>query len=355
MKPFWQRPLKKNKKKKRKPKPSPPKQTQLAVSVPKSSTWVPPYLITSKTPVAEDTFIVKPPVTYQITADLKKQEDSAKVTIPMPPPSSEQPKRYPSEQRPRKEFMKTFKKLTAERWRSWDIWTDFLTMAACAISNAVDKLHYDEREELYLRTINKYSKEEQMLFPELFAQVIMALEENPEQDFLGDLYTELGLNSKEHRQIFTPYHVCHLMAEITFGDLAAQVEEKGVVEIHDCCCGAGATLIAAANVAKGKLEKADCNFQNHILVTGQDIDYVVTMMCYIQLSLLGVAGYFKVGNALTEPMADDDNLDNYWFTPMYYFPVWHYRRVWSMMAEMFRDRPSEVEGGTEQDAVIHED
>ncbi len=325
MKPFWQRPPKKSKKKKRKPKPTPPKQTQLAVSTPKPSSWVPPYLITSKTPVAEDTVIVKTPVTYQISSTPKNLEKSA---VPTPEPQPEQKPVYPSEQRPRKEFMKTFKELTAGRWRSWDIWTDFLTMAACTISNAVDKIHYDEREELYLRTIKKYSKEEQMLFPELFAHVVMALEENPEQDFLGDLYTELGLNSKEHRQIFTPYHVCHLMAEVTFGDLVSQVEEKGVVEIHDCCCGAGATLIAATNVAKSKLEKAGLNFQNHILVTGQDIDYVVAMMCYIQLSLLGVAGYFKVGNALTEPMTNNDSLDNYWFTPMYYFPIWHYRRVW---------------------------
>ncbi len=325
MKSFWRRPPKKSKKKKRKPRTIPLKQTQLALQTPKSSSWVPPYLTKSKTPMAEDTFIVKTPVTYKISAETERSKEAS---IPAPPPPAEQKLVRPSDQRPRKEFMKTFKELTSGQWRSWDIWTDFLTMAACAISNAADKLHYDEREELYLRTIKKYSKEEQALFPELFAYVVMALEENPEQDFLGDLYTELELNSKEHRQIFTPYHICHLMAEITFGDLMSQVEEKGVVEIHDCCCGAGATLIAAANVARSKLEKANLNFQNHILVTGQDIDYVVTMMCYIQLSLLGVAGYFKVGNALTEPMTKGDNLDNYWFTPMYYFPVWHYRRIW---------------------------
>lgn len=74
----------------------------------------------------------------------------------------------------------------------------------------------------------------------------------------------------------------------------------------------------------------------HILVTGQDIDSVVAMMCYIQLSLLGVAGYFKVGNALTEPMSDDDTIGNYWFTPMYFFPVWHYRRIFRRLDELFK-------------------
>lgn len=162
---------------------------------------------------------------------------------------------------------------------------------------------------------------------------------------LGDIYTELGLNSKEHEQIFTPYNICHSMAEITIDDLAAQVEAKGVVEIHDCCCGAGAILIAASNVAKEKLKKTNFNYQNHILITGQDIDYLVTMMCYIQLSLLGMAGYFKVGNALTDPMTDNDSLENYWFTPMYFFPVWHYRRVWHSIGELL---------GGEPNAEVHE-
>lgn len=214
-----------------------------------------------------------------------------------------------------------------------------MTMAACTISNAVDKSHFDEREKTYLRIINKYNKEEQQLFPQLLAYTVLALEENPEQDFLGDIYTELGLNSKEHRQIFTPYHACHMMAEITFSDLVAQVKEKGFVEINDCCCGAGATLIAAANVAKYKLEKAGLNFQNHILISGQDIDYLVTMMCYIQLSLLGVAGYFKVGNSLTEPMTTGDSLENYWFTPMYFSNVWHYRRVFRKLDSLMKGDP----------------
>ena len=220
-----------------------------------------------------------------------------------------------------------------------------MTMAAYSISNAVDKSHYKEREETYLQIINKYNKQEQQIFPKLLAYTVLALEENPEQDFLGDIYTELGLNSKEHRQIFTPYNVCYLMAEITFGDLVAQVEEKGFVEIHDCCCGAGATLIAAVNVAKVKLGKAGLNFQNHILISGQDVDYLVTMMCYIQLSLLGMAGYFKVGNALSDPMTDKDSLDNYWFTPMYFFPVWHYRRVWHSIGKLFEPNEDEIETG----------
>lgn len=325
------------KKKKHKPqKKKVVKQTPKA----KPKQWIPPFAMAGKRSqqkMLDDTNPIR---------DIPKlTETKPTYTLPAPAamPEADIPVKevktvHPKEQNARKEFLKTFRKLTY-RWRSWDIWTDFVTLVACTISNTVDKLHYEEREATYMRIITKYNKDEQALFPELFAQLVLALEDDPEQDFLGDIYTELGLNSEKHKQIFTPYHVCHLMAELTFGDLAKEVEEKGFVTIHDTCCGAGATLIAAANVAKVKLGKADLNFQNHILITGQDIDPLVTMMCYIQLSLLGVAGYFKVGNALSDPMTDGDSLNNYWFTPMYFFPVWTFRRMWRSLDKLTEGGP----------------
>ena len=178
-----------------------------------------------------------------------------------------------------------------------------------------------------MRAIKKYNKQEQPLFSELAAYTVAALEENQEQDFLGSIYTELGLNSKEHEQIFTPYHVCELMAEITMKDIVEKVKKDGYITLNDPCCGAGATLIAGIHAARKRLEKANLNYQNHILVAAQDIDMVVALMCYIQLSLLGVAAYIKVGNSLTEPMTENDSLDNYWFTRMYFSDIWSMRRL----------------------------
>lgn len=226
----------------------------------------------------------------------------------------------------RKEFLRVFRQLTY-RHRSWDVWSDFITMFACALSNPVDKSHFDEREALYLQTIKRYNKQEQPLFSELAAHTVMALEENPEQDFLGSVYTELGLNSKEHQQIFTPYCACELLAEITMENVVETVNKNGYITLNDPCCGAGATLIAGIHLARKKLEKVNLNYQNHILVTAQDIDMTVALMCYIQLSLLGVAAYIKVGNSITEPMAENDSLDNYWFTMMYFSDVWTMRRL----------------------------
>lgn len=231
---------------------------------------------------------------------------------------------------PKKEFLRVFNQLT-NRHRSWDVWRDFIVMYACALSNPVDKQHYDEREALYLRTIKKYNKQEQPLFSELAAHTVMALEENPEQDFLGSIFMSLNLGNQHNGQFFTPYHVCELMAEVSMQDSVLKIEKEGYITINDPCCGAGATLIAGVHAAKKRLEKAGYNYQNHVFVVAQDIDMTVALMCYIQLSLLGVAGYVKVGNSLTDPITANDSTENYWYTPMYFFPAWSMRRIFGAM------------------------
>lgn len=294
MKPFWKKPGKK--KPKEQSKPAPKIRPTLP---PKAEPWKPPYP-------------PKPPV------------------MPEEPKYERPPKAPTTVHKPRtheKEFLSTFRQLLSERSRPWDIWKDFIIMSACALSNPVDKTHYEERENRYLDIIQKYEPRKQVLFPELFAHMVMALEEDPEQDFLGKMYMNLNLGYDELKQVFTPYHVCQLMADITIGDIVSQVEKQGYITIDDPCCGAGANLIAAIHTARHKLEKAGLNYQNHLLVTGQDIEEVVALMCYIQLSLLGVAGFVKVGNTITEPMSPSDTTENYWFTPMYFHDVWCYRRI----------------------------
>ena len=223
-------------------------------------------------------------------------------------------------------FIKLYRELTY-RWTPWEVWQDFITMYACAISNAVDRSHFNEREAMYLKRIQKYSKKEQELFPQLAAEVVLALEKNPEQDFLGKIFMELNLSNDSGGQFFTPYNVCRMMAEMTVGDVVAHVEKHGYITINDPACGAGATLIAAVHAAAKPLSEAGFNWQNHVLVTAQDIDYTVALMCYIQLSLLGAAAYIKIGNTFTEPMDSTDTLENYWFTPMYFSGVWSARRL----------------------------
>lgn len=316
MKPFW-----KNTRKKKSKKHSEPSQQKPRIQTrpkPMEEPWKPPVAVPPKAVQTKETPIVP---MLESARPVKKEYVPHRTTM-------RKSEYY-------QEFRSKFQQLLSPRSRPIDIWRDFIVMSACAMSNTVDKSHYDEREKRYLETINKYEKSQQHIFPELYADVVMALDENPEQDFLGRMFMDLHLDYEELKQIFTPYHVCQLMADVTMGDLVQQVEEQGYVSINDCCCGAGANLIAAINSARHMLEDAGLNFQNHILIIGQDIEELVALMCYIQISLLGVAGYIKVGNALTEPMTSDDSMENYWFTPMYFSDVWQTRRMIHRFIDLF--------------------
>ncbi len=233
-------------------------------------------------------------------------------------------------------FVKTFQKFTS-RHRAWDVWRDYILCHALAISNALDKRYYDQREDRYLKIINRYSKEEQLIFSELAAYTTMALEQNPEQDFLGKMFMKLELSNRSTGQFFTPYDVCSLMAEVTVADVPKKIKEQGYVSINDPCCGAGATLIAGAHAVRKQLEKCDppLNFQNHVLIVGQDIDEIVGLMCYIQISLLGLAGFVKIGNSITNPISTDDSPEKYWYTPIYFSDVWSTRRAIAQLNKLF--------------------
>lgn len=223
-------------------------------------------------------------------------------------------------------FTKKFQSLSG-RVSLWEAWADFVYMTAAAISNAVDKTHAQERETAYMRIIGKYDKREQEMFPDLVAELVDALERNPEQDFLGSVFMELNLGSHWHGQFFTPYSICECMAELSCHDAAEKIREQGFITINDPACGAGATLIAACHTIGRALEKDGLNWQNHVMVTGQDVDQVAGLMCYIQMSFQGAAGYVKIGNTLTDPMREGDDTGNYWFTPMYFSPAWSIRRA----------------------------
>lgn len=225
-----------------------------------------------------------------------------------------------------KQFMDSFKKLT-HRNQNWRVWSDFCEMAACAISNSVDKQIYEKREKRYMDIIGNYDRKEAEEFPKLLAIVTQALDDNPEQDFLGVLFQEMSLSSHWKGQFFTPYSVCKMMAEMQSIDLPELIKEKGHVNINDPTCGAGALLIAFANVAKEK----GINYQNHIEFVGQDIDHTAAHMCYIQLSLIGCPGYVIIGNTLTNlaPQPED-----HWYTPMYFSNVWHWRRLFQQLSRL---------------------
>lgn len=240
-------------------------------------------------------------------------------------------------------FMKCFRIIANDR-HYYTAWSEILELFAMSIINPLTKAIYqseeklksiwDNRENRYLKIINSYSKEKQDLIPQMFACVVNEFENNPEQDLLGQIYMELGISSPVAGQFFTPYSVCQCMAEMSIDkkSLTKIIKEIGFATINDCACGGGATLIAGINTAARMFKRL--NWQNHLFVVANDVDRICAYMCYIQLSLLGVAGYVTIGNALTEPNVTDPNRILY--TPMYFNEVWSGRRLFHAMDNLFK-------------------
>lgn len=221
----------------------------------------------------------------------------------------------------------------------WQTWADFVVMAAISISNTVDLLHAEEREKQYLAISRKYRAKDMQLFAEIFAEVVAGMEQNPDQDFLGEMYMTLELGNDHAGQFFTPYCVCRMMAKMTYGDmLTAQIERDGWISVNDPACGAGALLVAFANECLDR----KINYQTSVLFVAQDVDFIVGCMCYLQLSLLGCPGYVTIDDTLTHPQTSYDgrglfpvDSGNVWYTPFYFRTEWHARRLVETMRRFF--------------------
>lgn len=247
-----------------------------------------------------------------------------------------------------KEFVKVFDTLTG-KYNRWEVWRDMITMTAVGISNSVDGRFAEAREKLYLDSAKKYTREELLVFSRLFGLMVNRMEEKIETglwgDFLGELFMGLELGSNLGGQFFTPYHLCLAMARLEIGKGEAVREEiarHGWASVADVACGAGATLIAGAETLRG----CGVDYQRDTLFAGQEIDQTTALMCYIQLSLLGCAGYVVIGDSLAEPMTGPtlfgEASERCWYTPMYFSDVWAARRAAKIAADAFRGRLSRL-------------
>lgn len=246
-----------------------------------------------------------------------------------------------------KEFSKLFERLCGTRGR-WEIWSDFIQLSAYFLAlNNTKRLK--DRDKFIEIITSKYSVNEQKCLTQMFDILVDAYEDNPDQDLLGDLYMRLELGNGNIGQFFTPYHVCKAIAVMQCVDIEKQIADRGYISVNDCACGAGAMLIAYANQAKLQ----GVNYQKHILFVAQDIDYITAMMCYIQLSLLGCAGYVIVGDTLATPPTEKLENMNVWYTPMYFTDVWKWRRLFKRMSKLNYTPAKKPKGKETEDNSIH--
>lgn len=199
----------------------------------------------------------------------------------------------------KKDFLKTIDAI-AGRHTPEQVFTDFVSMAAMSISNAVD--FKQEREKKYLDLIGKYKPDEQARFPELLAITTKGFEAQF-GDFLGECFEELGASNSKTGQFFTPYSVARVCAQMSFDKarIDSAIAEKGYVGINEPAAGGGAMIVAFLETMK----ENGYNFQTQSLTVAQDIDYRCAYMCYVTLSLLGAPAIVCIGDTLKVEVWDE--------------------------------------------------
>lgn len=182
------------------------------------------------------------------------------------------------------------------RHHGYQVFSDFVEMAATSVSNAVDLRQKEKREARYMEIVKRYQTDEVQKFPEMFAALTLKLEEGF-SDVLGGVFHELELHNKWTGQFFSPYPLCKMMALMTVGDSdpKAKIEERGFLTAMEPACGSGAMVIAIADA----LKDSGINYQQHLHVTAVDVDAKCVHMAYLQLSLLHIPATIIHGNALT--------------------------------------------------------
>lgn len=226
------------------------------------------------------------------------------------------------------------------RYDLWRVFSDFLDMTAIAISNSVDFMQRDEREKHYVKLMQSYDEDTRMLFPQMAAELTMALDDAATsgrfRDVLGDTFHQLNLQNEWKGQFFTPQGVADLMGEITINsnaDILELVKHYGYVSLYEPACGAGATICGFLNGYYRLRPKG--NHSREIVVCAGDVDARCVHMCYIQLSLYGVAAIVEQRDALSM------KLYGTWYTPLYIMHGWevkvrHGRRIRMEDAEVLK-------------------
>lgn len=192
-------------------------------------------------------------------------------------------------------FIKTFKLICASGFEEYKVWSAFVNLTAYNIAKACgnDVSAFDEE----VASIDaKFAKHMDCL-AKMFSCVVSEYEHDSNQDFLGSVYMELGISSKEKGQFFTPYTLSRMTAQLSIDKAKADeaIAERGFVTVNDPAVGGGALLIGAYNV----LRDFGYNTQTQAWFVAQDISVDTALMCYIQLAILGCAGFITVGDTLS--------------------------------------------------------
>jgi type I restriction-modification system DNA methylase subunit len=205
------------------------------------------------------------------------------------------------------EFHRCFKGIATHKHR-YDVFRDFIVMAACSLHNSIHK--EPGREEEYLKIINSYEKADRGAFAKLLALLVEMLEPKP-CDVLGPLYMEMEVASKDQGQYFTPPEVSEVMAQVNMHDIF-EGWDRDFITMSEPACGAGGMVLAVAHL----MIKHNIPPHTSLWVQAIDVDRLAALMCYVQLSLWHIPAEIVVGNTLTLEVRE------VWRTPAHNLGFW---------------------------------
>ncbi|QDI55081.1 SAM-dependent DNA methyltransferase [Serratia marcescens] len=191
---------------------------------------------------------------------------------------------------PRKAFLSTFRE-TARNHHRYEVFSDFVKLAACALENACLKSPDIEAE--YMATIQRYEKADAQRMAQLLSLLVIGLDQG-----MGIFSVRCLWSSSWAATVLASFHAVpslELMAGLVAGDRLAALENEPYITLSEPTCGAGGMVIAFAKVMLAR----GYNPQTQLRADCVDIDPVAARMCYIQLSLLGIPARVVIGNSLT--------------------------------------------------------
>ena len=195
-------------------------------------------------------------------------------------------------------FIKELEPLAYSR-RLSEVFDDFVTVAACCLSPRINER--DEsgalkgmREEDYLRVIKRYDRKGVDQLSKAFAELVIAMEEEPFTDPLGPVHMELQSGSSAQRggEFYTPFHVSEMIARMTM--TRSSFPQDRPLECNEPACGAGGMILASAKAAV-ELGVSPLRMR----WVAQDISKLGCDMCFINTSLSGVPTEVVHGNTLS--------------------------------------------------------
>lgn len=161
------------------------------------------------------------------------------------------------------------------------LFEDLLTIVICCLARQTE-------ENLYHKTIQKYTKKELDIFAKLFAELLIiystAKQFGKWVDPLGDFYEALASNSKKSAfgQFFTPKHLCDMISQMTL------TKDEWDKNINDPCSGSGRFILSANNYTEGNYYVA------------QDLDSICCKMTAINMCLHEIRGEVHHTNSLSD-------------------------------------------------------